>query len=313
MLPPDEAFNVLGNETRLQILQTLGRTEGPLRFSELHDRVEYGDSANFSYHLDKLEGHFMRKDDEGYQLRQAGRRVVEAVLSGAVTEAPVLEPTRIEKPCSYCGTPIVMTYHEEQVRKYCTECSGTYGTERVTGTSSEPAEYGYLGSLDLPPAGFQERSTIDVLAAAYNWSLLEHFAWAGGVCPRCSASVDRSASVCEHHDAADGACTRCGGRYAASVQYRCTNCLADHGGMFVNHLLTDPDLQAFLLAHDVNPLSPPPKRFSASVWLYNEEILDADPFEARFTFTIDGDALTMTVDDDLSVVDATNRPASDSV
>lgn len=33
-----------------------------------------------------------------------------------------------------------------------------------------------------------------------------------------------------------------------------------------------------------------------------EEIFGTDPFEARFTFTVDGDALTLTVDDNLNVV-----------
>lgn len=89
-LSPDEAFAVLGDDTRLQILQMLGAADEPLAFSELFDRIEYHDSSNFGYHLDKLVDHFVRKTDEGYALRQAGRRVVEAILSGAVTDDPVL-------------------------------------------------------------------------------------------------------------------------------------------------------------------------------------------------------------------------------
>lgn len=55
-LSPDEAFAVLGDETRLQILQTLGEADKPLAFSALFDRIEYDDSSNFGYHLDKLVG-----------------------------------------------------------------------------------------------------------------------------------------------------------------------------------------------------------------------------------------------------------------
>ena len=55
-LSPDEAFAVLGDETRLQILQTLGEADEPLAFSALFDRIEYDDSSNFGYHLDKLVG-----------------------------------------------------------------------------------------------------------------------------------------------------------------------------------------------------------------------------------------------------------------
>lgn len=302
-LSPDDAFAVLGNETRMEILQMLGEADGELSFSELLDRVGLRDSGNFNYHLDELVGHFVRRTDTGYRLRQTGRRVVEAILSGAVTESPVLEPTRIEKPCSYCGTPIEVSYLEEQVRKYCTECVGTYGVKRVAGESLVPEEYGYLGSLNLPSAGVRGRTPMGILEAAYTWSLLEHFAWGAGVCPRCSASVDTSVSICEDHDAVDGPCSRCDGRYAARIHYHCTNCISEHEGLFVDHLLTDPDLLQFLLEHDVNPLSPPPKRFSAAVWVYDEEILGTDPFEAQFTFAIADDSLVLSVDDDLNVVD----------
>lgn len=63
-LPPDDAFDVLGNETRLGILRVLGEADGPLSFSALFDRVDYDTSGNFSYHLKRLEGHFIRETDD---------------------------------------------------------------------------------------------------------------------------------------------------------------------------------------------------------------------------------------------------------
>lgn len=86
-LSPGEAFAVQGDETRLQILQTLGEADDPLAFSELFDRVEYDDTANFNYHLGKLEIHFVHKTGDGYALRNAGGRVVEAILSTDPFEA----------------------------------------------------------------------------------------------------------------------------------------------------------------------------------------------------------------------------------
>ncbi len=38
-----------------------------------------------------------------------------------------------------------------------------------------------------------------------------------------------------------------------------------------------------------------------------------EPFEARFAFTIGDDALTMTVDEDLTVVESTRHDISESV
>ena len=107
-LSPDEAFSVLGNETRLEILRTLGASAGPLTYAKLYERVEYDDPSNFSYHLNKLVGHFVRKTDDGYYLYDAGRRVVEAVVSGAVSDSTVVEPTETEKDCPFCGAPVAI-------------------------------------------------------------------------------------------------------------------------------------------------------------------------------------------------------------
>lgn len=53
-LSAEEAFARLGDETRLDVLQTLGTADEPLSFSELRDRVGYETAGNFSYHLDQL-------------------------------------------------------------------------------------------------------------------------------------------------------------------------------------------------------------------------------------------------------------------
>ena len=109
-LSPGEAFSVLGNEARLEILRTLGASDGPLTYAELYERVEYDDPSNFSYHLNKLVGHFVRKTDHGYYLYDAGRRVVEAVVSGAVSDSTVVEPTEAEKDCPFCGAPVAVGF-----------------------------------------------------------------------------------------------------------------------------------------------------------------------------------------------------------
>ncbi|MFB6176686.1 MAG: winged helix-turn-helix domain-containing protein, partial [Halobaculum sp.] len=155
-LSPEEAFAVLGNETRLTVLETLAVADGPLTYSELFNRIEYDDSANYSYHLDKLVGHFVRKTDEGYEIEDAGRRVVEAVLSGAVTETPRIEPTTTDHRCPFCSAPIEVEFRDGRVELNCTECPGfkqfsAPGDRRFT-------EYGTLGFFYFPPAGTRGRS-----------------------------------------------------------------------------------------------------------------------------------------------------------
>ncbi len=49
------------------------------------------------------------------RLGRAGERIVEAVLSGAVTDDPVLSRTEIDQSCPYCGAPVEVEYGQEQL------------------------------------------------------------------------------------------------------------------------------------------------------------------------------------------------------
>lgn len=299
-LSPDDAFAVLGNETRMDILQTLGDADEALAFSELRDRVGVRDSGQFNYHLDKLDGHFISKTDEAYELRQAGRRVIEAVLSGAVTDAPVMGRTEIEVACPYCDAPIEVRFIEERVETYCTNCAGTFGESQLE--SAETPVEGFLGNVSLPPAGIQGRTPRETVEAGTTWGNLEFMALASGVCPRCSAPLDTAVDVCQEHDTTGGLCERCNNLHQVHGEWECTNCIFFTSGLFVLNLMTNPAFLSFQIDHDLNPISPTQvSEFMQMLLDHDEEILSTDPFEARFTFTIDGDPLTVTVDDDLIV------------
>ncbi|MFB6187670.1 MAG: winged helix-turn-helix domain-containing protein, partial [Halobacteriaceae archaeon] len=167
---PDKAFAALGNKTRLQILKVLGKADGPLAFSEIFNRVEYEDTSNFDYHLEQLVGHFVSKTEEGYDLWQAGERIVEAVLSGAVTEDPILEPSVIDRPCPFCSADIRVAFQQERVEMHCTECPGMGSGGYKDETKDRFDEYGTLGHLFLPPAGIHGRTPKEVLEAAELWT-----------------------------------------------------------------------------------------------------------------------------------------------
>lgn len=92
LLPPDEAFAVLGNKTRISILLALEGSDDALAYSELKREVGVCDSGRFNYHLEKLLGHFVVETDDGYRLRDIGRRAAEAVV--AETFAPRRRPAR---------------------------------------------------------------------------------------------------------------------------------------------------------------------------------------------------------------------------
>lgn len=294
-LPAEEAFARLGDETRLDILQTLGEADEPVSFSDLRDRVGYETAGNFSYHLDKLTGHFVRKTGEGYALRPAGRRVVEAVLSGAVTDVRTVESTRIDRSCPYCGAPVEMSYREERLSGYCTECGGVYGES----DPHEATEQGLLGHLPLPPAGIQSRTVEDAERAAWTWGVRDMLAISKGVCPKCSARLEQTETVCVDHDGTAGLCPACGNRHGVQLRSTCTNCIFDHEGAFVLKLMGAPDLLAFVTTSGLDPVLD----HWEFGWQYDEEVVSTEPFEARFTFTVGDEDLTLTVDEELRVVD----------
>lgn len=312
-LSPDEAFGLLGNETRVQILQELGEADEPLSFTELRDRLGIRQGGQFNYHLEKVVGHFVGKTDDGYALRQPGRRVVEAVLSGTVTDDPELEYTEIDEDCWLCGAPIGISFQQERLDLYCSACEGTYDEPGNRWPSPLPtrdrdvrADVDFHGTLFLPSAGVQDRTPEEAYRAALTWEMLDNLAVSSGICPRCSADVDRTVEVCEAHEDGPGLCEACGNLYAVHLHVGCENCVYRSQGAFVHTLYGKREMLSFLVTNGASPLAPDSDihPFRVISW-YDEEVHSVDPFEGRFTFTVDGETLTLTIDDEFTVVDAT--------
>ena len=55
---------------------------------------------------------------------------------------------------------------------------------------------------------------------------------------------------------------------------------------------------AFMTEHGIDPIHPEAFHLTG----FEETVHSVDPFEGEFTFRVDGDAITLTVDDDLDVV-----------
>lgn len=305
-LSPEDAFGILGNEIRMNVLYELGQAPDPLSFSTLREAVGIEDPGQFNYHLEQLRGHFIRQTDEGYALRRPGRRMVEAVLSGAVTEAPRVDRTELEWACFYCGsTPIEIEYREEQVGVYCRSCPGSFAGADAD-ADALPAERRRLFYNHLPPAGVTDRTPEELVITSVHWSAMEVMHLSVGICPRCSAPVERSATICEDHDATDGLCDRCQRRFGGLQHVTCQNCIFEAttpiGTAFVAH----PKLLDLLRTHDINPISPRDRRAHEMLMDYDETVHSTDPLEIELTFTLEGDERTFRVTDDFEPLEDKN-------
>lgn len=300
VLPPDEAFAVLGNETRIQILQSLGQSEAPLVFSELRDRVGMSDTGQFNYHLNKLVGHFVRKTDAGYKLRQPGHRVIQAILSGSVTGAPELDATDVDAPCIYCGSATEVSFRQERLLWRCTECAGTFADREATSEAFGTLPKGTIDLAYLPAAAVEGRTAREMLEASDVWSASEDVALYNGVCSRCAGNIERSVSVCQDHDDGGEVCEECHTRLGITVSSNCTNCSHETQGTLLVHLMADPAFRSVFDSRGIDVIATPLELMGAFE-VVDHEVLDTDPLRVRITHAVAGDRVSLIVGDDLSV------------
>lgn len=293
----EEAFAVLGNEIRMEILRALWEAEGPSSFADLRRRVAPGDNGNFSYHLGKLTGHFVRKTDEGYLLRFSGERVVRAVLTGVITSDPEVPPAETDERCLYCGAPVEMAYEKEVISARCTDCGGVIDEEYPKGT--------YL-HYEFPPAGLVDRTREAMIDAAHILYDSKFAPLAKGVCPECAGPVELSHAVCENHEVDEsGLCSTCETRYKVWSTYECEHCLYTRRSVMWFAALNHPAVIAFFFEHGLDEKVPLRKltwdnaRFVRGI---QTTVVEPEPYLFRVTIPVEDDTLVALLDENLDVL-----------
>lgn len=301
-LSPDDAFALLGNETRIAILQALWEAHEPFKdsavpFSDLRERVGARDSGRFNYHLDELVGHFVERTDEGYELRPRGRKFARVVVAGTAVEDPAFGPSEVDRECPFCGAATTVSYEEEQLRHACTECDGWPG-------HPDAFPDGTLSVHRFMPAGLTDRDPEEILAAERIQAKHERAMMVEGVCPECSGPVDPDPAVCEDHDP-DGVCENCGARSPVRVSYTCAVC--KHAWMLGPKLtvVTHPAVVGFYHEHDVEFDVGDPAESRIEGW--EEELVSRDPLTVRLTIPVADAELRLTLDEEMNVVDRAVR------
>jgi hypothetical protein len=165
-----------------------------------------------------------------------------------------------------------------------------------------------VGYVSIPPAGVYGRTPTEILEAAGIWTLADLQAIVRDVCPRCAASIERSAFVCDDHTGTDDFCDQCNHQFGVRIEVQCTNCIFRSRSPYPTHALGNLDLVAFMAAHEIDPFASDGFHLSSC----DEEILSIEPLEARYTFSVDGDSISLTVEEDLSVREVTRRESDTS-
>jgi hypothetical protein len=279
---PADAFSLVGDETRLAILEALWRLETPARFSDVRAEVGSTDSARFNYHLGKLTETFVRKTESGYELRTAGRRVVQAVLAGSFTEHPSRE-LAVEDPCTACGASLRASYDDEQMTVECPDCGRGHG------------EYPF------PPGGLHDRTDEEVLAAFDQRVRHLHCLAKDGVCPECGGRMETRIEQ-------GGECCLDADLRAVNGCVQCDHELCSAVGL---GLLDQSDVVSFYRDHGVKVSDTPYWSFEWCIGDGPVAVLGEDPWRLAVEMTADDERLRVEVDGDLNVLEATRSPLSD--
>lgn len=194
-LTADEAFALVGNDVRAEILRALSQARGgqgvleSLSFSELYSRVDVDvTSSQFNYHLQELLGTFVERGeernaqldermagdlDEGYVLRPEGTILTRTIRSQVVSGSHSLEPFDTGFECHFCGTSVEAVYGNAVFMARCPGCD-------------------YMYEYDLTPPGGVDDDEEVLLEQVGRYLWHRRLTFADGVCPMCSNGLRTS-------------------------------------------------------------------------------------------------------------------------
>ncbi len=304
-LSPDEAFAVLGNEIRLDIIRVLWHADAAheyddvtdtaktLSFSELRRQVDLDDNGQFNYHLSQLAPHFIRQTDEGYRLSGAGKQIARTVI--AVTGGENIDfSANLEQDCPLCNAPMTVAYEEQWLRISCTECDGVFG---------DKAPEGSVFFSSYPAAGLTGRSPDEALTTGFYRCMLDIAYMMRDVCRECAGSISASVAVCKEHQVSDGEpCSRCGSRLPVWTEQQCDTCGFAKRLPVEPFVLTLSPVIGFLDNEGIDVLAP---AFDEIIDLLQNRIettVTEEPFRVKVTIEGEAATLSVTLDDDMNVV-----------
>lgn len=307
-----EAFELLGNDTRLAILLALWEAKDPvlpkseeseptLSFTELRDRVGLSHGSQFNYHLDKLTDQFVRKTDTGYSLTQSAR-ILHTVFAGTLRDHTTLESEPIDGTCDRCGAPLVIDYDDGVRYDRCTSCEGLFQDPE----SDNPP--GTVSALSCPPAGLLNRTPQEFYRHSHIWTRHRVYSTFEGACPDCSGTVSTTFDVCADHDATEGSiCEHCGSGFEALWLFVCDICKHSLKAPAFGPIATSMAVRSFFYERglDLEATMDAGQRKDFIDSIEQIDVTSHDPLAVEVRAERDGDRLEVTLDDEATVVDVT--------
>ncbi|MFB6139518.1 MAG: winged helix-turn-helix domain-containing protein [Halosimplex sp.] len=267
-LSADDAFELLGNEARLDIVRALFDADGERSFSALREAVGVRDSGQFNYHLEKLVGSFVRKTDDGYGLTRAGSQVAGSILAGQYTKTVEGDPVPVDADCPYCEGPLVARFDDDLVRVACDDC-----------------ERAVIG-LPVPPGAFEDYPRSEWPAVAERWTRGAFESAERGFCRTCHGPVRSEVEVDP-----DGVFEP----FDAAVRYICQRCGAEVRASAGASVLFAPAVVAFYHERGVDVSETPMWEFDWAV-RPSASVVSEDPVRVEVAVEHEGARLVLTLD-----------------
>lgn len=297
----DDAFAILGNETRMAILQALwdqrdsfASTEAnTLSFTELRERVGVADPGQFNYHINRLVGEFIKRTEHGYALRANAVQVLRAAIVRRERVDITLPTTEAAHPCPFCSATVEVTYGDEKLVVCCTEHPRAHGSDILAGGT-------LMNSPVFQPTGIADRTGQDLWEALFDHVVSAAFGLLRGVCPVCTAVPATIVEHCHTH-VDDGRCERCGSTQGVTATVRCQTCsFAWRGPAWVT-VMPHPDVIGFFHNRGVVADGGFTLEMYSTFLTSRQTLRSHDPLVVDVFVEQAGDALTATFDEELAV------------
>lgn len=273
-ISPEDAFALLGEETRIAIIRALGMaSDESLSFSALRERASVADSGQFNYHLRKLVGSFVRRTEgDEYKPTYAGMRVIGAIFSGTFNRRGAPTSFELDSVCTICGTSLMAQYEQERVTINCATCDDQIST------------------FGFPPGAFENRPREELPQAFDAWIRAHLSAVRKCFCLNCTGRMNGPITDGSEHLLED---------QEVGIEHVCERCDNHSISSIGVYHLSHPDVIAFHHDHGIDLDDTP---FWKLPWLREENttVLSSDPRRVRVVLELDDECLKLEVEEDLS-------------